>query len=120
MKKYNKRSKINYQLKDLKEYDNILLVSNITVNAIINNPFKYGTAQHYVYMLRCIIAEHNRMYYMWDINVISDFEYDNLLKKLRSYEAKFPQTYHELSPSNVVGSSCLEWPPPGTYRRNVI
>ncbi|MGB5382972.1 MAG: NAD-dependent DNA ligase LigA [Lutimonas sp.] len=53
--------------------------------------------------LRKILREHNYNYYVLDEPVISDYEFDILLKKLQSLEEKFPEFDDPNSPSKRVG-----------------
>lgn len=54
--------------------------------------------------LREIIEEHNRMYYILNQPVISDFEYDLLINELETLEKKFPEFIVQSSPTRHVGS----------------
>ena len=54
--------------------------------------------------LRKEINEHNNNYYILNQPVISDFEYDILLKELDSLEKKFPEFITDDSPTRKVGS----------------
>ena len=53
--------------------------------------------------LRNQLHEHNRMYYIEDAPVISDYEFDMLLKELESLEAAHPEYTDPNSPSVRVG-----------------
>ena len=53
--------------------------------------------------LRKILREHNYNYYVLDEPVISDYEFDALLKKLQSLEERFPEFDDPNSPSKRVG-----------------
>ena len=53
--------------------------------------------------LRKILREHNYNYYVLDEPVISDYEFDVLLKKLQFLEEKFPEFDDPNSPSKRVG-----------------
>ncbi len=50
------------------------------------------------------LKQHNRNYYVLNQPVISDFEYDKLLKELERLEAAFPQYVLSDSPAKTVGS----------------
>jgi DNA ligase (NAD+) len=54
--------------------------------------------------IRKIIEEHNHNYYVLDSPVISDGEYDLLLKELESLESKNPNLIIDTSPTQRVGS----------------
>ena len=53
--------------------------------------------------LRDELHEHNHRYYIEDAPVISDYEFDMLLKKLEKLEKKHPQFYDVNSPTVRVG-----------------
>ena len=55
--------------------------------------------------LRAEILEHNRHYYDEDAPVISDFEYDALMRRLEELEAAHPEFYDPDSPSQRVGGT---------------
>lgn len=57
-----------------------------------------------------IIREHNRNYYVLNAPVISDFEYDLLMKELEGLEKKFPDLAREDSPTQTVGSDLSDKP----------
>ncbi len=55
--------------------------------------------------LRAEIEEHNRHYYDEDAPIISDFEYDALLRRLEELEAEHPEFYDPASPTQHVGGT---------------
>ena len=55
--------------------------------------------------IRKAIEEHNHNYYVLDNPIISDGEYDLLLKELGSLESKNPNLIVNVSPTQRVGSS---------------
>lgn len=55
--------------------------------------------------LRSEIEEHNRHYYDEDAPIISDFEYDALLRRLEELEAEHPEYYDPNSPTQHVGGT---------------
>ena len=57
--------------------------------------------------LREKIAYHNRLYYQKAEPEISDYEYDNLVKRLQKLEEKYPQYKDENSPTQNVGSDLI-------------
>jgi DNA ligase (NAD+) len=57
--------------------------------------------------LRSEIAEHNRRYHELDDPVISDAEYDELVRELRGLEEEFPELITPASPTQQVGSAAL-------------
>jgi DNA ligase (NAD+) len=58
--------------------------------------------------LREVIRKHNYHYYVLDEPIISDYEYDNLLKKLISLEKKYPEFITPDSPTQRVGAQPLQ------------
>jgi len=61
-------------------------------------------AKERIEKLRNEIEEHNRMYYILNQPVISDFEYDLLINELVTLEKKFPEFIVQSSPTQLVGS----------------
>ncbi len=57
--------------------------------------------------LRRILHYHNYRYYVLDDPVISDQEYDALLRELKQLEEQFPEFYDENSPTVKVGGKPL-------------
>ena len=58
--------------------------------------------------LRKAIEDHNYHYYVEDAPVISDFEYDKLMRRLRELEEKYPELDSPDSPTHRVGGEPLE------------
>jgi len=58
--------------------------------------------------LREVIRKHNYHYYVLDEPIISDYEYDNLLRQLISLEQKYPELITSDSPTQRVGAKPLE------------
>jgi DNA ligase (NAD+) len=58
--------------------------------------------------LRAIINRHNRLYYVDAKPVISDFEFDRLLKQLQELEAEHPSLITPDSPTQRVGGQPIE------------
>lgn len=54
--------------------------------------------------LRAQIAEHERLYRIENAPVISDDDFDLLVRQLKELEAKYPQYADESSPSRIVGN----------------
>ncbi|MBU2496035.1 MAG: NAD-dependent DNA ligase LigA [Candidatus Omnitrophota bacterium] len=54
------------------------------------------------------IVEHNYRYYVEDNPVISDIEYDRLLKELKNLEEEFPNLWQLDSPTRRVGGQPIE------------
>ena len=61
--------------------------------------------------LRNELNQHNHNYYVLDLAIISDFEYDQKLKKLQELETQYPEFFDENSPTQRVG---------GTVTKNFI
>jgi len=57
--------------------------------------------------LKQLINEHNINYYIHDKPIISDSEYDELLRELITIEEKFPELVTQDSPTQRVGASPL-------------
>ena len=53
--------------------------------------------------LRSELHKHNHRYYTLDAPVISDYDFDQLLKKLEQLEAAHPEFFDPNSPSVRVG-----------------
>ena len=64
--------------------------------------------QNRVKDLRTALNEHNYNYYVLDNPVISDFEYDRLLRELEDLEASHPDLITPDSPTQRVGGKVLE------------
>lgn len=64
-------------------------------------------ARERVEWLRREINEHNRRYYVLNQPVISDYEYDMLVKELENLEKMFPELATEDSPTKKVGSDII-------------
>lgn len=61
--------------------------------------------QTQIQSLRDELNEHNHNYYTLDKPTISDFEFDQLLKKLQDLETQHPEFFDENSPTQRVGGS---------------
>ena len=64
-----------------------------------------------VMILRAQIAHHNELYHGQDSPEISDAAFDELLRKLKEIEAKYPELIEESSPSQIVGSGFTTFDP---------
>ncbi len=53
--------------------------------------------------LRNELHEHNRLYYIEDAPIISDYEFDALLRELQDLENRYPEFYDSNSPTQRVG-----------------
>lgn len=65
------------------------------------------TALQRIAQLREEIARHDHHYYVMDTPVVSDQEYDALMKELSGLEADFPETVTHDSPTQRVGAKVL-------------
>ena len=59
--------------------------------------------EHQILQLRNELREHNYNYYVLDNPVISDFDFDQMLKKLQDLEKAHPEFYDPNSPTLRVG-----------------
>ena len=57
-----------------------------------------------IYQLREELHTHNYNYYVLNSPMISDIEFDHMMRELQDLEAKYPETYDENSPTMRVGS----------------
>ncbi len=55
--------------------------------------------------LRAEINKHNKLYYENDAPIISDYEYDNLLRELEELEEEYPELIVSDSPTQKVGGA---------------
>ena len=58
--------------------------------------------------LRKELAEHNHSYYVLDTPLISDFEFDKLLKELHALEDRNQELFDPNSPTQRVGGAVLD------------
>ncbi len=63
------------------------------------------TDQQQIEALRKELREHNHNYYVLDTPTVSDYEFDQLLKKLQELEQKHPEFYDATSPTLRVGGA---------------
>ena len=61
-----------------------------------------------ILFLRKELAEHNHSYYVLDTPLISDFEFDKLLKELQTLEDKNQELFDPNSPTQRVGGAVSE------------
>lgn len=61
-------------------------------------------AKQKIQNLRSELDKHNYSYYVLSNPMISDFDYDMLMKELESLEKQFPEFYDQHSPSQRVGN----------------
>ena len=57
--------------------------------------------------LRREIEKHSKLYYVYDAPVISDYEYDMLMNRLKELEAEHPELITPDSPTQRVGGEAL-------------
>lgn len=62
------------------------------------------TPQEQIEQLRSELHEHNFNYYVLSKPEISDFEFDEMMRKLADLESKYPEYYDANSPTKRVGS----------------
>ena len=62
-----------------------------------------NTVKERIEALRKALHDHNHRYYILDNPIISDYEFDQLLKQLQDLEAQFPEYYNANSPTQRVG-----------------
>lgn len=67
--------------------------------------------QKSVLILRAQIAHHNELYHGQDSPEISDAAFDDLLRKLKQIEAKYPELVEESSPSQIIGAGFTTFDP---------
>ena len=58
--------------------------------------------------LRAELEQHNYNYYVKDAPIISDFEYDRMLRQLEQLEAEHPELRTPDSPTQRVGGQALD------------
>ena len=63
------------------------------------------TAKDRIEFLRQELHEHNHRYYTLDAPVLSDFEFDGLLRELSDLEAQHPEWFDANSPTQRVGGA---------------
>ena len=63
--------------------------------------------QQEIQRLRREIEYHNKLYYVMDAPVISDYEYDMLMNRLKALEAEHPELITPDSPTQKVGGQAL-------------
>ncbi len=59
--------------------------------------------QERIKKLTALLQDYNYQYYVMDNSVVSDYEFDTLLKELQELEEKHPEFASELSPTKRVG-----------------
>ena len=62
------------------------------------------TAQQRIIELRALLEDYSRRYYVENAPVISDFEFDRLMRELEDLEKEFPELDKPDSPTHKVGS----------------
>ncbi len=61
-------------------------------------------ARQEIKRLRKLIEKHNQLYYLFAEPEISDYEYDQMLKRLAELEERYPEFKSKTSPTSEVGS----------------
>lgn len=69
-----------------------------------NLPMENTDVKTKIEELRSQLHKHNYNYYVLSQPVVSDFEFDKLMRELMDLEAQYPQFYDSTSPSLRVGS----------------
>lgn len=69
------------------------------------NNAEYAQDKEEIKRLRKEIKHHSDLYYNQDAPEISDFEYDNLMKRLKELEKKHPELITKSSPTQIVGGT---------------
>ena len=64
-------------------------------------------AQKEILKLRKEIEKNSKLYYVYDAPVISDYEYDMLMNRLKALEAEHPELITPDSPTQRVGGEAL-------------
>lgn len=64
-------------------------------------------AKQRLYELYDVIEQHNYRYYVLDDPTIDDYEYDGLMREVKSLEAQYPDLVTPLSPTMRVGGYAL-------------
>ena len=64
-------------------------------------------AQEEILKLRRELEYHNKLYYVLDAPVVSDYEYDMLMQRLKALEAEHPELVTPDSPTQRVGGKAL-------------
>ena len=65
------------------------------------------TVQEEIIKLRRELEHHNKLYYVLDAPVISDYEYDMLMQRLKTLENEHPELVTPDSPTQRVGGKAL-------------
>ena len=63
--------------------------------------------QEEIFKLRRELEYHNKLYYVLDAPVISDYDYDMLMQRLKALEAEHPELITPDSPTQRVGGKAL-------------
>ena len=84
------------------------ILSIIKVKVNIKGTMTKDKAQKRIEELREAIEYHNHRYYVLDDPVISDAEYDALMRELQELESKYPEFISPSSPTQRVGAQPLE------------
>lgn len=74
----------------------------------MKQPKKKKEIENEMNKLREVIENHNYQYYVLDKPIISDYEYDQLMKRLIAIEQKYPDLITPDSPTQRVGAGPLE------------
>lgn len=78
------------------------------VKNTVNSHMDQDSPKSQIDSLRAQIAEHERLYRIENAPVISDDDFDILVRRLRELEEKYPQFADESSPTRAVGNDLTE------------
>ena len=67
------------------------------------------TDKNRIFDLRELLHKYNHHYYVNDSSLVSDFEFDQLLKELEALELKYPHLNDENSPTKRVGGEVTKY-----------
>ena len=78
------------------------------------------TFEERIIQLRDQLHQYNHAYYNEDKSLVSDFEFDQLLKELQALEKAHPALQDPSSPTQRVGGSVTKLSHPVACRTNVF
>jgi len=80
-------------------------MANLVLESNQFSYFLFMDSQQIILNLRDELNLHNHNYYVLDMPIISDFEFDQKLKQLQELEAKHPEYFDDNSPTQRVGGT---------------
>lgn len=103
---------MNEELEQLNLFGDVVKEENIVdkkedkvEKSVKENDAEYARDKEEIKKLRKEIKHHSDLYYNQDAPEISDFEYDNLMKRLKELEKKHPELITKSSPTQIVGGT---------------